>query len=70
MAEKKPEQYGVAPMVIVEIDMSKSVPYPRGRGYTMQQLEDARARRWRLAVAGMVLAALGLGIVIGRFLLP
>ena len=69
MTQKHKPTYTVAPLVTFDIDMSEPSSVPLGRGQTMEQLEAAAARRRRLTVAGLMLAALGLGIIIGRFLL-
>jgi hypothetical protein len=41
-----------------------------GKVVHMEDLEAAQVRRWCLVAAGIALAAFGLGIVVGRFLLP
>lgn len=56
------------------VTVLKSIPLPPGgrprRGTTMAKLERQAARRKWLLISAAVLAALVVGVLIGRFLLP
>jgi hypothetical protein len=70
MDDKKPEPY---PLVKSYHFVDKAIPSPPGKKVKhLIPAEDAYAmnRRWWLVTAGAAVAALAVGMAVGRFLLP
>lgn len=70
MAKPANEPYRMAPMIQIRGKGSVVPPAHRRRAKSMAQQERQEAlRRW-LMISGAVLAALVVGVLIGRFLIP
>ncbi len=69
MAKSPNEPIRVAPAVEIR---GKGINYPPGqrRARTLAQQERAEARRKWLLISAAIAAALVVGVLIGRFLLP
>jgi hypothetical protein len=69
---KKLEPYGVGPSQEFDVEAIPSPPGTRFRGKHLEPGEDpyAISRRWWLVTVGAAAAALAVGLLVGRFLLP
>jgi hypothetical protein len=74
MAKQEPEQYRIGKP---QMFRSKAIPPPPGRKYRIKgrylhpdDVAIAVARRWRRITLAVALAALAVGLLAGRFLLP
>jgi hypothetical protein len=69
---KKLENYGVGPSQEFHVEAIPSPPGKRFRGKHLIPGEDpyAISRRWWLVTVGAAVAALAVGVLVGRFLLP
>ena len=70
MAKSGDKPYRVAPMVQIRGKGTAPLPGPRRRFRTLADQERAEARRKWLLISGAIVAALAVGMLIGRFLLP
>ena len=72
MAEKKMERYRVGKAQGFDCQAIPSPPGKKFRGKHLLPGEDpyAISRRWWLVTVGAAVAALGAGMLVGRFLLP
>jgi hypothetical protein len=65
---KKPEPFGVMPAQ--EFDEEDAIPSPPGKHLIPGEDPYAISRRWWLVTVGAAVAALAVGALVGRFLIP